>query len=286
MKETIKKLIALFLAVLPMPCMLAVVRWIPRLTGLVPSDREFIFYNYLGSLRVHIHTRFEIEKRILNGVYDKAILSLVRRFVKPDSVCLDIGANAGAITLALAHHAEPHGKVFAFEPGIAAYTRLCANIDLNQQVKAVATPVNQGMADKESKIYWIEHQGQPGNGSIIPDQRPGALPIEVTTVDAFCAARSLAKINFVKIDVEAMEYEVIAGGMATWRSSKPVIVYESILGFEKQRNRPVFREIETMLAGLGYRFYRIDNNGGLTATHYPNLSVNTLALPDSIQTML
>jgi hypothetical protein len=67
--------------------------------------------------------------------------------------------------------------------------------------------------------------------------------------------------------------------MKTWEKHLPILYYETLKEFEAYRKEPVFKYIEEMLGGLGYTFYKLENNLSIIRTKYPDLSNNTLALP-------
>ena len=280
-KDLIKPIAGLLLGILPLPFSLFLVRKIPKLAGVFPSKRKILFKKYLGDIKVNIDTDYVIEKGMLAGRYDRVTLSIIDRIVKPGDFCLDIGANAGAISFALAKKVGIFGKVIAFEPGPRIFERLKANISLNPGMEDIIYPVHKGISERPSELYWKEHKGQPGNGSIIPSFEPGAERVLVTTIDEHFLSNNYKRLDFVKIDVETMEYEVIKGGMNTWKRFQPVLYYETIKDFEIKRKKPVFLFIENILADLGYRFYKVSAHGQTAETRYPELSVNTLAIPDT-----
>jgi protein-L-isoaspartate O-methyltransferase len=60
-------------------------------------------------------------------VWEPHVMALLERIVQPDFVCLDVGANIGAITLPLARLASK-GRVYAFEAAPATFDLLKRNI--------------------------------------------------------------------------------------------------------------------------------------------------------------
>ena len=72
-------------------------------------------------------------------------------FCRPGFTCLDIGANAGAITLAMTKAMHGDGHVVAFEPGPCS-RRLLANLDINPSVKENVTAVKLGLGDMQGSL--------------------------------------------------------------------------------------------------------------------------------------
>src|SRR5262249_861915 len=70
------------------------------------------------------------------GLYERETLVALRRLLKPGSFAVDIGANVGAIALAMAGLVGQHGHVLAIEPTRYAYDKLVRNVALNPELSA------------------------------------------------------------------------------------------------------------------------------------------------------
>lgn len=246
-------------------------------TNYIPPGHRLIFDAFLNDLKVHIDTHYPIEREMLSGVYDPQTVAVIDRFVKPGDFCLDVGANVGAISLALARRVGLTGKVFAFEPGPELFRRLLRNLELNPALKSVVSALNLGLSDKEGNLFWTEDRHNPGNAGCLGES--SGKPVAGTTIDRFFRDHTLHRLDFVKVDVEGMEYEVLQGGLETWKTFRPILYFETLKGFEDYRDLPLFTWIESMLADIGYQLYRVEADGSIRRTNYPDLSVNTLALP-------
>jgi hypothetical protein len=99
------------------------------------------------------------------------------------------------------------------------------------------------------------------------------------SVDAFVAANELARVDFVKIDVEGMEYEVLSGGRATWLTFQPVFYLEPERRFEAIRGFPVLERIDALFREVGYRLYRVERSGRLRQVTAVTMANSTLAVP-------
>ncbi len=271
------------LSIFPQSFLRALIFRFPRLFIILPDGVCLLFRKYLGDVRVSIDTRYPIEREMLSGTFDKTTLGIIDTFVKAGDVCLDIGANAGALTLALAKKVGKTGKVYAFEPGKPTYDRLVTNRELNPGYAEIIETFQMGLSDQSGTLYWCEHEENRGDANLSERPAPSAIPVPVSTVDLQFQNILIGKLDFVKIDVESMEYEVITGGMETWGKYHPVMYYETLKEFEAFRKKPVFKYIEDLLSGLGYAFYKIKADSSFIQTRYPDLSINTLALPEKVR---
>ncbi len=257
-------------------------RWLAarsaKLGLLLLNDGDIVIDKYLGEFKVHVLPNSSTEREMLAGVYERAIVDIIRRYVHSGHVCFDIGANVGALTLPMCRRAEPGGQVFCFEPGEKFFKRLLSNLALNSSIASVARPQMLGFSDSPARMNWAEDTAFPGNAWLLGET---GVAVDVVTVDGFVEAHGIKRIDFMKIDVEGMEIEVLLGARATLARFRPVIVFESLLEFEAIRNRAIRKEVEDLLLGLGYEILGIADSGPQLPARYPSLPANCLALPIS-----
>jgi FkbM family methyltransferase len=271
----------LFRALLrPVPFGLKV--WIARhvfhnLGAYLPPGHERVVTDYLGQFSVVANSSYPIERGLLISRYEPVTLSVVDAIVRDGDVCLDIGANVGALTLPMAGRVGPTGRVYAFEPGPPAYERLLRNLSMNPGVKDRVVPFQLGIGAEPGTLHW--NAGDNDNPADATLLEPSGVPVQVVTVDAHAAAAGLTKLDFVKIDVEGMEYEVLLGGRATWLAHRPVLYLETEKRFEAIRAFPILERIESLLRELGYTLYRIDKDRRIRAVTAATMGGNTLAVP-------
>lgn len=134
---------------------------------------------------------------------------------------MDIGANRGVYTLALAKKFE---RVFAFEPSPELVRKIRALNLSNVTVLEAAASISNG----SSTFYLDRREGLDGIGSSLAKLKDiDATEIRVRTVsiDDFCAENKCSP-SFIKVDVEGHEYSVLMGARQTIEKLKPVLVFE------------------------------------------------------------
>lgn len=278
LKLLIRRGLELIFRFIPFSILTKVVKGSPRLAICLPQNKKFVFAHYLDDIKINVDTIYPIEKEIVSGLYDPDTLAVIRRYVDSNNICFDIGANIGAISFALAKEVQPDGKVFSFEPGPFIYQRLINNLQLNNEYKEIITPINIGLSDNEGCLSWNEDTGNRGNAGCIDIKKDGSIKIKVTTLDNFMTEKKIQKVDFIKIDVEGMELEVIMGGLETLKKIKPIIYFETRIEFEEIRNQKVLLEIENALTKLGYNLYSTGPKNKLENVQYPNFKANALAV--------
>ena len=135
---------------------------------------------------------------------------------------MDAGANIGLVSVPLASWLKPRGgTVLAFEPQRMLFYALCGAAALNDldnlQVRNQALGSRRGMLRVPPQDY-----GKPKDfGQVSLKDRDGAEtgePVEVVRVDDL----GLVRLDFLKIDVEGMEIDVLEGARESLVRHRPV----------------------------------------------------------------
>jgi FkbM family methyltransferase len=278
LKRAFKPAVSAFSRHAPAPVVLFLFRRLNRF-HLLPAGRSFRTNQFLGDLTVECDCTYPIEREILqNNVWDRDTVETIQRLVKVGDICMDVGANMGSLSLAMARQTGATGKVYSFEPGPTLAARLRRNVELNPKFKNTIILSEIGLSDKPGRLFYNEDAQNRGNGGLLGTS---GQSIEVITADEFARRTALKRLNFVKIDVEGMELEVLKGGLETWKRFQPVLYFETIREFEAHLKKPIFQEIETMLKGIGYVLYKCVE-GRLVETTSAGFGHDTVAMPSSM----
>jgi FkbM family methyltransferase len=258
-------------------------RFAPKLRRYLPGGHELVVDDYLGEFRVAVDMTYPVEREMFVNWYEPDAVALIDSLVGDGDVCLDIGANVGALTIAIARRVGPTGHVYAFEPGTVTYPRLVRNLEMNPSIGRRVVPLRLGVSDQPGTLYWNEEAHNRGNATLYESS---GTPVPVVTIDGHFAGQPLQRLDFVKIDVEGMEYEVLSGARRTLLAHRPVIYLETLPHFASIRGFPVRERIEELLRELGYALYGVREQGRLTAVTASNMSAYTLAVPASHPTLV
>jgi FkbM family methyltransferase len=155
------------------------------------------------------------------------------QIVKPGDTVLDIGAALGMYTVPLAYLTGPRGRVDSFDPQprnfhVLRFLRAITGASKGR-LRRIALGPEAGAAELVVPIYFllpIFGHGHISQGSNDGDRRMHRIATEVDTVDAWVAREQLAKVSFIKIDVEGFEPSVIAGAGETIDRDRPSLLME------------------------------------------------------------
>ena len=132
-----------------------------------------------------------------------------RDAARPGMVALDVGANVGSYTMLLGRWAGPSGRVFSFEPAPRLFKGLSRHVRLNH-LDATVTPVCSAVGAR-STMGRLLVAGTAGESRLAGASEGGdTMAVAVTSIDDFCA-REGVRPDFIKIDVEGAELDVLRG---------------------------------------------------------------------------
>ncbi|MBK7665078.1 MAG: FkbM family methyltransferase [Sterolibacteriaceae bacterium] len=165
--------------------------------------------------------------RFAQGDYELPVQQALAALVHPGDVCYDIGANLGFFSVLLARLVGPDGSVFAFEPVPANVSMIERNARLNDLTNIRVMPVALTRDDGEAELLLARHVG----GAVLksagsPPDLAGSLMVQTASADSLIARLHLASPNFVKIDVEGAEMDVLVGMEVLLREKSPIVVLE------------------------------------------------------------
>lgn len=164
------------------------------------------------------------------------VLRLRRAHYGDGVVAVDCGANIGTVTVSLATACYGWGEVLAFEAQERIFYALAGNLALNNCLNARAMYAAVGAEDGTLEVPSVDYTRPASFGSLELRERTGTedigqpirydqtRPVRIVRLDSL----HLGRVDLLKIDVEGMEFDVLAGADATIRERHPVMLIEHI----------------------------------------------------------
>lgn len=174
--------------------------------------------------------------------------------VAKDKACfLDVGASRGVYST-IFKKLNPNGSVFAFEGS----AKSCSAIEELAKKNMISGQINVKecmVGNHNGKDYFSEENC--GYVQILENESTNRIERKIITLDSFCEENNLAP-DFIKIDVEGYELEVIQGANFILEEFSPVILLELHLSYLDQRN--IYpNEIFKLFSQSGYQISDIQN---------------------------
>jgi FkbM family methyltransferase len=189
-------------------------------------------------------------------------LDLRRQCYGDGVVAIDCGANIGVHTIEWAKHMTAWGAVLAIEAQERIYYALAGNIAINNCFNARAIQAAVSNRAGTMKIPVPNYSAAASFGSL--ELKPGdgaefigqaidyseSNMVEVPTVSL--DSLNLARVDLIKIDIEGMEMDALAGAVQCVGDLRPILLIETI---KSDQNA-----IAAWLYDLGYTILDIGNN--------------------------
>lgn len=188
------------------------------------------------------------------GVHDAAETAFLEANVAPGDTVFDVGANFGYYTLVAARRCGPSGRVHAFEISRDEMLRLEENLALNPFAAGVVHLHRLAVMDGPGHVPITPTLGA-GTTHLAPGAGIDAERVPGVSLDQFAREHGVARVDFVKCDIEGAEMLMLRGARELLRVHRPLLVLEinpgALAGFDATGE-----EIVRALESLDYALFR------------------------------
>lgn len=254
--------------------------------GPTGPDFEAVVPDLGGSL-MRVSSRTDVEwETFFFGAFEAYVVRWLERLAPAGGVAIDVGANVGSHTLAMARGigaqgiavggAGAGGRIIACEPMPSNLEVLRRNVALNGLDSVTVVPSAVGASSGKEHLFIPDSSSHnQGTASLTEHATREKIEVNCTTLDELVADLDLPRVDLVKIDVEGHEPNVLAGGRNTLERFRPVLVFEYV---EENWVRAGFdlNDVVADLHALDYDLYVI-GNGWLSPLEHGLLPFANLA---------
>lgn len=158
------------------------------------------------------------------GRHHRQQIRLAARLLPSDGVFLDVGANIGEFSIAMAID-KPHARVLAVEPNAVIRLNLLRNIEVNLIQNIECLGLALGDEAGKQRLYQCNDSSLT---SFVPvtSAHTAADEVDVCTLDELMELQSLSRLDLLKVDVEGYELKVLSGGRQTLERLRPSLILE------------------------------------------------------------
>lgn len=177
-------------------------------------------------------------------------IKFLRRLLQPGQKVIDIGANYGVYTLCLAQKVGPTGYVWAFEPASSTASLLAEGIAANgfTQITLERSALSSARGTAQLSL-----NPNAEYNSLVHDQlsTSASETVPLVPLDDCLETYGWRDIEFVKIDAEGEEINILKGGKRFFAELSPLVQYEVKIGTD------LHLELVQAFASLGYNSFRL-----------------------------
>jgi FkbM family methyltransferase len=177
-------------------------------------------------------------------------IGFVRRLLRPGQRTIDIGANYGVYALTMAKIVGPTGAVWAFEPASSTAALLAQGVAANNYSQVVIECSALSSACGTARLALNDNSEF---NSLVRDELPALTTetVPVVTLDDCLVRYGWKDIDFMKIDAEGEEKNIISGGRRFFTECSPLILYEIKAGAD------LHLDLVQHFASIGFESYRL-----------------------------
>ncbi len=154
--------------------------------------------------------------------YEPFESEVITSLIRAGTTVIDLGAHTGHYTLLCARYVGSTGKVIAVEPDPSNLTILCRNVWGNgfPHVEILSAAVAESLSIR--RLYL--DGGTGGDNRLFRREGENRASVLVTCLTLNHIASLVGKIEFIKIDVQGMETEVLRGGVDTFKNNQDMMM--------------------------------------------------------------
>jgi FkbM family methyltransferase len=190
-------------------------------------------------------------------------------------VCLHVGASDGRHSYVMTQVA-PKATIYAIEPSAFSYAVLKTTVAWHGIGDRV-TPIHAAVGDKAGEMLLVTPRkisGRMGRayafvadaapeGKARPDLQDTGMelqPTPVVTLDGFCAERGIARVDFIRMDIEGAELMALQGASGILDRDRPHVLLEIHPAMLAQRFNGTAEQVVALFTRRGYRMFALNGD--------------------------
>jgi FkbM family methyltransferase len=197
---------------------------------------------------------------------------LARFDPKEGDTVIDIGAHIGRYTITSSKQVGDSGKVVAIEADPDNFQLLKRNIALNNLTNVL--PLNYAVFSTRTRIKLYQQSASAKYNSLMLTRATKSekyVEVEADTLDSILELNAVNQVNWIKIDVEGAEFEVLKGSTKTLSNENVSLFieihniedprhYDNVVDFLKYHNYEITFEQRYEDSGESHVIFRKNNN--------------------------
>lgn len=198
-------------------------------------------------------------------------------FMGENPVVFDVGSNKGHFSDIILDEFKENCELHLFEPNIKLLSFTEIKYEYNQNIKYFSLPLYKEVTT--IPFYYFENYNN--ELSSIYEQKWEGLPVRVkststATIDGYCKMKGIGRIDYLKIDCEGADFDVLLGAKKMMVEDKVGIIQVEYSEALWAKANHTFKEFREYCEGLGYdvvkyldgNFYKMGTDDAITDNYY------------------
>lgn len=218
----------------------------------------------------------------INSHFEQDVEIMMQKYLKKNQCFVDVGAHIGYFSLFASLLVSKKGQVYSFEPTPSTFKILKKNCKRKKNI----TLFNKGVYSCNKEAFFKDFGIRYSAFNTINEDRIGKsvkskkIKIKLISLDKFFKNR---KIDFIKIDAENSEYEIIKGAKSIIEKDRPILCLE--LKSTKQKEKEKRKGICNYLKKMKYKAVVFNNDTLVKEKDWDKLTIyeNVLFIPNRLK---
>jgi len=223
---------------------------------------------------------------MISDSYETRERRFVESLLRPGMTVLDIGAHHGLYTLLASRTVGMRGRVLAFEPSPRERNSLLTHLRLNRCRNVDVEGVALGSKSGRGELFIVQGR-ETGCNCLRPPNVPEPtikVSIPIDTLDSCLQRRGIDHADFMKIDVEGAELEVLRGATGLLKGRLRPIILAEVQDLRTAAWGYPAKEIVDFLRQYDYRWFHLEKTGLRPMREYcGRFNENLVAIPTERQ---
>lgn len=184
-------------------------------------------------------------------VFEPEIVQSLQKFVRPNSIGIDVGANVGQMSILLSEKIGPSGRIISIEADPFIFSYLAQNVKLNKRENitllnlAAYETSGQFLSYPKPDFKRFKSYGSYGISLESKDLR------RVLTL-AIDDLHIQSDVCFIKVDTQGSDLHVLRGAEKTIRKYKPAVLFEFEEQFQNEF-KTSWNDYESFIKSIDYK---------------------------------
>jgi FkbM family methyltransferase len=193
-----------------------------------------------------------------NKIFEEEVVLLAKKYIKPNSIVLDVGSNFGQMAILFSEAVGEKGKVYAFEADDFIFEILKKNIEANNLLKRIIPVFGAVHKSSGERLFFpiqdFKRFSTYGSYGIDYNGREGREVISLTIDDL----NIQEKVSFMKVDIQGGDLYAMEGAIRTIHRNRMPILFEYEYQFEDEFNYN-FQQYVDFVGSINYEFHKVIN---------------------------
>lgn len=235
----------------------------------------------LNGLSIEVDPRDLIGSHILAyGAWERDTVAFMQDLLQVGMTVIDVGANIGQYSMIASTCVGKQGQIHAFEPHPGLFHIFHRNIKREACKNIFPNQLALGHLEGQRLLYphTIDNLGATSFIPVTPGAGGDPVVVNVIKLDHYVMTHNIERVDFIKIDVEGAELEVLQGATTLLDSNPGIVLLVEFYEPNTARFGYHLNDLEAKLRSMEFHLFSISPRGIVPYQPIPNLCQNVIAV--------